>query len=60
MTRIFTLLAAAAALSLASCAGMKKSDCESCCAKPGAAKDCCTAAHAKGQKCATCEVPKKK
>ena len=48
------LVAAVASLSLASCAGMKKS----CCAvKPGAAKACCVDAKAKNKKCEACDKP---
>lgn len=49
MTRILTLALAAAALSLASCAAVKK-DCDSCCApKPAVKKDA---------KCEACESGK--
>jgi hypothetical protein len=58
MTRILSLIVAAAALSLASCAAMKK-DCASCCSATAKEKACCTAAQAKGQKCATCDSAKK-
>jgi hypothetical protein len=60
MTRILSLVVAAAALSLASCAAIKKDSCEACCSAPGKEKACCTSAHAKGAKCETCEAPKKK
>ena len=58
MTRILSIIVAAAALSLASCAAMKK-ECDTCCADHKE-KACCTDAHAKGAKCETCEAPKKK
>ncbi|RBP39663.1 hypothetical protein DES53_10990 [Roseimicrobium gellanilyticum] len=55
MTRILTLALAAAALSLSSCAAIKK-DCDSCCAsKTAAKKECCAKAEKAGKKCATCE-----
>lgn len=53
MIRILTLATAVAALSLASCASMKKENCSSCCAKP-AKKECCAKAEAAGKKCDTC------
>lgn len=61
MTRILALTFAAAAFSLVSCEslGMKKEGCDSCCAAPAKEKACCTAAHAKGEKCAVCEADKK-
>lgn len=55
MTRILTLIATAAALSLSSCTSMKKDSCDTCCATPAKEKACCTAAHAKGAKCDVCE-----
>lgn len=53
MIRILTLAIAAAALSLASCASMKKKECTSCCEKP-AKKECCAKAEAAGKKCEVC------
>jgi hypothetical protein len=56
MTRILTLALAAAALSLASCAAIKK-DCHSCCASGSKAKkECCTKAEKAGKKCETCDT----
>lgn len=54
MTRILTLVAAVATMSLASCASMKKEECSSCCAKP-AKKECCAKAEAAGKKCDKCK-----
>lgn len=56
MIRILTLTVAVAALSLSSCASMKK-DCSSCCAK-SAKKECCTKAAAAGKKCESCDKGK--
>lgn len=53
MIRILILTTAIAALSLASCAGMKKEKCSSCCATP-AKKECCVKAEAAGKKCEVC------
>ena len=56
MTRILTLALAAAALSLASCAAIKK-DCDSCCSsKTAAKKECCAKAEKAGKKCEACET----
>lgn len=52
MIRILTLATAVAALSLASCASMKK-ECSTCCEKP-AKKECCAKAEAAGKKCEVC------
>ena len=54
MIRILTLATAVAALSLASCAGMKKKECSSCCATKPAKKECCAKAEAAGKKCEVC------
>ncbi|QIF05550.1 hypothetical protein [Roseimicrobium sp. ORNL1] len=55
MTRILTLALAAAALSLASCAAIKK-DCDSCCSSKPAVKkeECCVKAEKAGKKCEVC------
>ncbi|MEZ0275235.1 MAG: hypothetical protein ACAH88_10045 [Roseimicrobium sp.] len=54
MTRILTLAFAAAALSLSSCAAIKK-DCHSCCASKTAKKEeCCVKAEKAGKKCEVC------
>lgn len=55
MIRILTLALAAASLSLASCASVKKESCSSCCAAPSAAKkECCMKAEKAGKKCEVC------
>jgi hypothetical protein len=59
MIRILTLVLAAAALSLSSCASMKKSDCATCCASKGKDKACCADAKAKGTTCTACDSKKK-
>lgn len=56
MSRLFTILIAAASLALASCASTKKEECTSCDSK--AKSDCCAKGAAKSD-CASCDSKKK-